>query len=250
MSFLVVPVWARTMATTVVAVRVPGGILVLADSKASEPGRDGSKPMCKVIAVKSAYVAATGLVRDAAGQYDAEAIASRAFDSPGRFETHVRQAMEQIGTEATKELLRLKAEDQKQYVAALKNGGNVVDVLFLAFENHLAMLAERGLRWNEAKSKLELREKHDCPGRDCPDGKYLSKIGEVSEIEKFLSAHRGANLDEATLQDLMIQQTKATPDEAGLPIQVLSIQESGPIWLANDLGCRIEDKGGTVAKEP
>ena len=225
--------------TTVVAVRVPGGILVLADSKPASSPSDADKPVCKIVPVKNAYVASSGFVRDAARQFDVEEIAGRAFDSPGHFEARVKLATEQIQATVSEELSRLKTEDPQRYASALKNGGNVIDVLFLAFENHVAMLAERRLHWNEGKARLEL-QKHDCPGKACPDGHYVAKLGEASEIDKFLTTHTPADLSETTLHDLMIQQARTTPTETGLPIQVLSLQDGAPIWLVNELGCPLQ----------
>jgi hypothetical protein len=225
--------------TTVVAVRVPGGIMVLADSKPASPPIDGDKPVCKIVPVKNAYVAASGMVRDASRQFDVEEIVARVFDSPGHFEARVKLATDQIQAKVSEEVSRLKTQDPQRYASTLKNGGNLIDVLFFAFENHVAMLAERRLHWNEAKSRLELL-KHDCPGKACPDGHYISKIGEVSEIDKFLTTHKPADLGETTLHDLMVQQAQTTPTETGLPIQILSLQDGAPIWLANDLGCPLQ----------
>jgi hypothetical protein len=237
---LIVFLPASTRGTAIVAVRFPGGILVLADSKPTYLRSDVNKSVCKIIPVKNAYVAVSGMVRDTSREFDAEQIAARAFDSPDRFEVHVRHATELIRAEATRELLRLRREDQEQYGFALKNRGNPIDVLFVAFEKHVAMLAARRLRWNEGKLTLELLQKQDCPGSACPNGTYLSKIGEVSEIEKFLKGHKNPELSETNLRDLMVQQAQATPNDVGLPIQVLALQESGPTWLANDLGCPLQ----------
>ena len=211
--------------------------MVLADSKPPYLQSDGNRPACKIVPVKNAFVAVSGMILDPARQFDAEEVAAQTFDSPGNFAAHVKLATERIQAKGSEELSRLRTEDPERYGSALKNGANFIDVLFLAFENHVAMLAARGLHWNETKSKLELHEKHDCPGSACPDGTYLSKIGEVSEVEKFLSVHKRSDLGETVLRDLMVQQAQATPHATGLPIQILSLQDSGPIWLANDLGC-------------
>jgi hypothetical protein len=71
----------------------------------------------------------------------------------------------------------------------------------------------------------------------CPNGTFMSRIGEVSEIDKFMSTHKSLSLDERTLMDLMNRQTITTPKEVGLPIEVLALQASGPSWHSNELGC-------------
>lgn len=225
--------------TTIVAVRVPGGILVLADSKPVSPAADGGKLACKIVPIKNAYVAVSGVVGNPTRQFDAEEIASRAFDSPGHFQARVKLATEEIQAKLSEELSRLKTEDPERYSAALKNGADLIDVLFLAFENHVAMLAERRFHWNDSRSRLDV-QKLDCPGKACADGHYVSKIGAVSEIEKFLATHKQSDLGETTLHDLMLQQAKATPNETAAPIQILSLQDGAPIWLANDAGCPLQ----------
>jgi hypothetical protein len=240
------PLSAASHATTIVAVRVPGGILVLADSKPAPS--DGDKPACKIVPLKNGYLAASGMVRDAA-RFDVEEIAARAFDSPAHFQARVKMATEEIEAKASEELAHLKAESPERYSAATKSAASanspaggiapVLDVLFLAFENHVAMLAERRFHWNEAKSRLDV-QKLDCPGRTCPDGHYVSKIGAVSEIEKFLASHKPSELGETTLHDLMVQQARSTPNETAAPIQILSLQDGAPIWLANEAGCPLQ----------
>ena len=240
---------ASASGTTIVAVRVPGGILVLADSKPSSGAGDSDKPVCKIVPVKNGYFAASGIIRDAVRQFDVEEIAARAFDSPGHFQDRVKTATEEIEAKASEELAHLKTENPERYGIAIKNGANlkssrdrtapVIDILFLAFENHVAMLAERRFHWNDAKSRLDV-QKLDCPGKACPDGHYVSKIGAVSEIEKFLATHKPSELGETTLHDLVVQQTQATPNETAAPIQILSLQDGAPMWLANDAGCPLQ----------
>jgi hypothetical protein len=223
--------------------------MLLADSKPDSPGINGDHPVCKIIPIKNALVTMAGMIRDWSPQLDPADIAAKAFDSPGNFAAHVKLATERIQAKASEDIARLKTEAPERYASFLKNGADgkssgdhevpLLAILFLGFENHVAMLAERKFYWNEAKSKIEIR-KHDCPGQACPDGHYVSRLGAVSELDKFLATHKQADLGETTLHDLLVQQAHTTPKETALPIQILSLQESGPIWLANDLGCSLQ----------
>jgi hypothetical protein len=232
-----------TKATAILAVRFPGGIFVFADSKPTYLRSGGKDTVCKIIPIKNAFMAVSGMVRDPYRDFDVEAISAAAFDSAGSFLSHVRHATKLVRERATTELKRLKVEDPSQYEFALSNHRNVLDVLFVAYEAKVPILAARQLRWNETKSALELIRTQDCPGSACPSGTLLSVIGEASEIQKFIDAHqKGGNVSEDILKDLMTRQIEATPKKVGFPIEILALQETGATWHANDLGCPLSVK--------
>jgi hypothetical protein len=223
--------------TAIIAVRYPNGIVIFADSKPTYFPPSQLNAVCKIVPARNAYLAVAGLVRDPSRHFDVEEIAANAFNSTASFRVHVANALGEIERKGKKEINRVRSEDIAQYRFMMKNDGNVIDIVFVAFENEVPMLSARRLHWSELTSELEISQEQNCPGVDCPDGNYVSQIGKVSEIQKYIALNRSSVLDEPTISNLMTLQTKATPEDVGLPIEVLSLDSSGPTWHANPLGC-------------
>lgn len=197
----------------------------------------GSALVCKIFPVGSAFVAIAGLDHDSGRRFDSKVLAQTAFESGKTFGNRVRQAEHSVSKAARIEMIRLRREDHDEYEFAKKNNSNVVDLLFVAVEKRIPRLAARRFHWDDRRSSVSITSKIDCPGRECPEGFYFLKMGEVSEVDKFFNSPSRPTLNVELLAELIRQQSEATPQDVSMPVTILQVDAKGARWVVNDVGC-------------
>jgi hypothetical protein len=236
-TLLMAAVAACATATTILALRTPEMIIVLADSKPTYRGYSGPGAVCKISPLRGAFVAVAGLDHDTARDFDSKKLAVAAFDSPRSFREHVRDAEHLVQKAGETEMRRLRAEDPETYRFTLDNGSNIIDLLFVAFESDTPMMSARRFHWRESTASIEIAGALDCPGKDCPNGTYFTWVGKASEIEEFVQSHSNPSLNEKVLRELLLKQIAANPNDVGLPITILKLDSTGAHWDNNELAC-------------
>jgi hypothetical protein len=227
----------RAPATTILAIRNSDIVVIVADSKASYKVESASPTTCKIIPLRGAFAALGGLVHDNGRKYDTRVLVTAAFEAPGTFSEHITRAQNKVRKAAQIELRRLKAEDLPTFKFTVKHHGNFADLVFATFENNIPRLSARRFHFDERTATVTMGKSINCPGKDCPAGTLIVKVGEVSAIERLLSQPANRHLDDEVLLRLFQEQINASPDNVGAPIEILRIDSSGPKWMANDLGC-------------
>jgi hypothetical protein len=226
------------LATTILVVRTPDQVLIVADSKPTFRGVPGPRAVCKITPVQSGFLAIAGLEHDTGRHFDSRAIATKAFESSGGFLFRVAEAelLERKAVEL--EMGQLKVEDPDAYRFSIKNGGNILDLALASLDGKILRLAIRQFHFNEATGGVEIVA-FDCPG-NCQGGSYFGYFEPVGgEVEKFLKVNSTPALGVDVLRDLVLRQISATPDEVGPPVEILTLGFSGPRWIANDLECSL-----------
>jgi hypothetical protein len=225
-------------ATTIVGVRTPDFVLIAVDSKPIYRGTPGATAVCKIEPLPGGFLAIASLDHDNARGFYVKDLARVAFESGGSFSELVARTEQVLRSAAAAELRRLRAEHSDTYRYTIKNDGNVIDLFFAANEGNTPRMSARRFHFDEPSGSVEVGKAIDCPGKDCPTGTYLMKIGETFAIDKFLSEHAKQELQpELLVRTLLELQIKESPDKVGPPIEILRIDATGVRWVTNDLGC-------------
>lgn len=229
--------------TTVVVIRTPGEIVIGADSILVGKTEEGSfgATMCKIKPVGGfIFFAASGLVGDSDGVYDAYQIALECSNA-NRSTRDTVNCFEG----AVKPPLKAALEDIRQKaIGPVADNMRALETVFVSLENGVLSYHVRHFIVRLDQANLISLDPHriNCP-TDCKDGVGLNYLGLTTHIaEYFPRNNRHAdllNLDKAELVGQLIQLEidNATDGEVGGPIVILRLTQSGAQWIRNEGVC-------------
>ena len=196
-------------------------------------------PACKIYALGNVVYAHAGLLKDAAGRFDAAAVAHEVSvhaTSVSRaamgFEVAIVPPLKNI-------LIELRGENP-DYINSKIWGKTALEVAFLGSEGGKSKLVVLRFIIQEERGDIAVTtERLSCPG-DCENGMTWAFLGKTKEVNRFLDENPGylrRNGLRNTLQTLIAHQAAATPQYVSLPVDILRITPQGFEWIQRKKEC-------------
>jgi hypothetical protein len=219
------------VATTIVVIRTPSGVVFAADSKPTYRGRQGAETVCKIYKSGRLYFAIAGIEHDTSREFFPAELIANVFSSPGSFNKHLLTSTQMIKEALKKELQRLHREDPDTYRYTIKDGGDVLSIAFAGIENGVPILAVRGFQEIVKNEEIEIKIQEDsCPGK-C-NGVKIFYLGKHDAIERFIKANTGwSGKPEVLAEKLVNLEIEEYPNNVGPPIDVMAISPHEARWI-------------------
>ena len=230
-------------ATSIIAVRVNGQVIVGADSQ-RRVGRDSQntipikEPVCKIGKGDGFFFATAGLV--GGGGFDVGSLIAKASEIQGTIEQKIETVLQTIKEPLTLILDRYRQTDPADYSRFAT--APALQILFFGInEGSSFVVASEFVIPNPSPLVPVHFMIHygKCPGDACTTGEQVFMSGEHDAISKFLREKPGywkVNPVEA-VRELIEVQIADIPDLVGPPIDILYVDKNGARWIQKKDQC-------------
>jgi hypothetical protein len=228
------------LSTTIVAIRTPTDVSIAADSIATFQSA-APESVCKIYRAGTIFFGVAGMDHDPVTKFNVSTIISKAIRTTQDFNKKMASTERALVPAFRVEMISLKSTRPKEFDIARQNG---VSVTFVGFENAIPFVIAQSFVVSVTPTGdiLVIPSKvKRCPGQECPDGFYITRMGITEVIEKYIAISRTEHITPwqfaAKLVQLEIDDTKAKT--VGPPIDILNITAKGPEWISQKAGCPI-----------
>jgi hypothetical protein len=193
-----------------------------------------------VFCIQGAGFAISGLNKDPARGFDAEAIVAKVLWGRDSIQGAMITIKELLSKALIIELEQIKIEEPALYERSLQRTGGIISVLIAAFEGDQPVASAIRFKGQEDLSgRIVLTTNQlNCPG-NCQGGVYVFYLGEYRAIQRYIVEHG---------KDFSMSPEKAAPFLVGIeisagttgvgpPIDVLKITAEGSFWIKRKLNC-------------
>ena len=230
-------------ATSIVAIRVPGLIVVGMDSAGTFEGRGSSpqiKPVCKVYQNGDMFFAVAGFVNDPVTHFNIASVVSAASKKRGSIRVRAEVALLAVRGRVPKELATLKRVDPDMYAKIVSEERDFVTILFFGLEKGDVVATGWGLKVLLSKKGTigTVPNWRSCPGVDCPNGTYIFLLGEHGAIDQHFAAGKPIPSVLADAATFLVQlEITEKPADVQPPIDVLRLDSNGAVWICRKQEC-------------
>lgn len=230
-------------ATTIVAVKTPGEIVIGADSKMTGTFGGGvAGEECKIVQVGNLFFAYEGMVRDRRTGFDIAKLVRQALELKPDATASERVSIMTgfVTSRLFNELPELKRHDPDTYREKVEGGQTFLKILVAGFEGKEPLLFVRGFRavpLNRQSIGVSVVP-DDCLS-DCRDSIVVRMLGETAAIEGLAEETEGfwkGGLA-AGVRQLIETEIAARGEYVGPPVDILRIDRSGAAWLQKKPSC-------------
>jgi hypothetical protein len=243
---LIIALTVNASATTIIALRLPEGISIAADSRETlwAIGKDrnrtipGDNTVCKILQVGDIFYARSGVDHEGGTGFSAVGLIDRGLKGQGTAVQRIEKAAELVRSHLGPAISSL----HKQKSSVVSEGGQALQAVFAVVDRGVPFLFTYTFTGHQhANNKVEVTTtKRVCPG-DCENQKELVFMGMHREIEKFHSGYPTGAFwtgdTQADFNKLIGIEAKADPSAVGLPVDMLSLTVAGPRWLQRKPEC-------------
>lgn len=222
-------------ATSIVVLITPDYILLGADSKRMiidyNANTTINQSVCKIQKAGKYCYALAGLVASRNTSFSADSIVAKYLNTPGSKEQAIAKIKTAIKKALRKEFLYQQQNDPASFKKAIEAKEHILEVVILSVCNNAPQAQIIGFQLTDEKT-IEVKEyAASCPG-DCPvQQPQFYFLGEYSGMEKYLK-EKGAPADPVSLvEQLIINQSKATPGYVSAPVSIVRYTAKGMEWL-------------------
>lgn len=235
-------------ATSIIMIRTQNDIVVGADSKGTNEYDELKKRLfCKIIQVGDIMFAASGLVEDKETGYSVNRVVAESANKGGT----VDEIADRINTALVKPLndalihfKKISPEVYKKQIDGQK--GITFQLLLFRFENGIPVVYKK----NFGKPNLvhntipAIGTIVRCPGKECKGNRTLIALGSNSAIKDYLKKNLlPPTVDNGFLiKKLIMIQMKKTPQDVGLPIDLVRYDKMGIHWIQRKEVCQDLDQ--------
>jgi hypothetical protein len=212
----------RIQATTIVVVRTPAEVAMAADSCGTMGYQPTCKSVCKISHIDDIYVAVAGLDNDANTGFSVSKSVALAIHGRHTFIEKMNLATKAIQLPLRKEAIALK---KIGFLDPLLKDGVVI--LLIGSQEGVPMYAGQSFTVTDSRGTIKVvpSKREECPGTDCPNGLWISPVGETDAITVYRSnpmnrvVHDAAEYARTLVQ---VQIDKPTKGVSG-PVHVVRI---------------------------
>jgi len=222
------------MGTSVVIHMTPSSLLIAADGRVHTAADKVVEDTCKIRLTRDVAFTNAGLVRDQFSGFDLAEVAHKSLSSHASME----EAIQDFESQVTAFLRRFLPEIKDRFPA-----------VYRTFD-HSAGISVAFARVVDGKPTVHIRSFSaiDDPRgalsiqvmkQDCTSGcqNFVSALGHFEQIQPYLRTHPaafGSTIDEVANASLKLLnlETTANPNEVGPPFAILTLDASGPRWIA------------------
>lgn len=230
-SFGLLFLCGRALATTVIALYTPEGVIIGSDSKIVALNGPDASYGCKIHVAGRFAWASAGLLAETRGPFDLRGIVKAALDGTVSFR------------EATGRLKRFTDARYHDFRERSIQGG--VSAAMAYTDVLLAGVGADQIPHVSVMRFGRTAPTTECPSAKCPEFGFL-ELGERARIDNILYGPHGLvhtiwkskGVPEA-IAYLIAAQERATPKLVGGPISILGIDKSGPHWIVPGV-CRAQ----------
>jgi hypothetical protein len=240
---LILLLTGRVAATTIVAVKTPGEIVIGADSKMTDTFGGGVETQgCKIVQAGNLFFAYEGLARDKRTGFDivklaAESLALKPEATPAE---RVSIMTGFITSRLFRELPELKRHDPETYREKVEGGQTFLKILVAGFEGNQPLLFVRGFRAVPLNSQtIGVSVLPDDCLADCRDAISIRMLGETAAIEGLPEETQGfwAGGIAEGVRRLIETEIAARSEYVGPPVDILRIEGAAARWLQKKPAC-------------
>ena len=236
--FLVQP----ALATSIIAVRVKGQVIIGADSKRlhADDGVPFDEPVCKIGKAEGFFFAVGGVATDSETGFIPASVIITASKMQGTIEQKVDKIEDMIKEPLIRVLDRFRQEHPLGYGQRFGTG-SALQIIFFGVENgYTFVLVSDFIPTPSLSAPVQLNiKRYNCPGVACPTGEQIFIGGYYDAIKRFLTEkpdYWRENTVEA-VRRLIELEIEDVPDNVGPPIDILRVDMNGGRWIQKKEQC-------------
>jgi hypothetical protein len=222
-------------ATSIVIVVTPKYILIGADSKRIFLDNDGNvnseKTVCKIRSAGTYCFAMAGFTTASGTSFAADSIVSRHLKMTSNYKAAISNIKTDIRNALVKELRfqRLHQPAAFRQLATVKDP--LLEVVILSMHNGAPRMEIIGFQLTYNNDVQVASYATLCPG-DCPgQQQQVYFLGSYQIMEQQLAAQRYVNDPSVMVENLIRNQSKATPSSVGEPVRIARYSAIGMEWV-------------------
>jgi hypothetical protein len=231
-------------ATSIVAIRVPGLIVIAADSAGTFEGRNkpsSTKPVCKIYQSGGMFFAVAGFVDDPVTHFNVAHIVIEAARGGGSIRDKAEASASRLKWMIPREMPTLKADDPTEYSKMTSGKEDFTSILFFGLENGQVVAVGFGLKVAASQNaRLKVVPSwRSCPGVDCSaNGMYVFTLGKHDAIDRFYASNPPSSYVVWDRAEFLVGLEIAEfPESVRPPIDVLKVDSEGAHWIHHKRQC-------------
>lgn len=253
---LILSLASHAAATTIVAVKTPGEIVIGADSKVTDTfGKAFANQACKIVQAGNLFYAYEGLARDRRTGFDIVKIVNQSLQlKPGAAASEKVSILTGFVTsQLFAELLSLKQHDPATYREKIEGGQTFLKILVAGFEGNRPLLFVRQFRAVAfGRGIIGVMVVPDDCLADCAGEIVIRSLGETAAIDGLPEETPGfwtKGIVEG-VRRLIETEIAARSEYVGPPVDILRIDKTGARWIQKKPSCPDIQRRGASPTQP